>query len=611
MHISTVDNNRLKKYETYVDMDDNYGQEVSSSLDADADMTLRKDTGAEKSYIVLSKDEQITLFIKDLFHFLNLEKWLWTWARSLSKFGDLFVEIIWSKDTELNERSNIVGVKALPARTIRLNVDDRGIVDKRFPYIQEIEGVEIAKFRPWQMIHFLLMREPTDNYGTSVLKPARIPYRQLRAMENSLVIARMKKSALRVHKIDVTGKTLDTAKEAIKHYKEQFKSFIFMNPTTGYVERHKSPVLANDDIYMGVTAEGGKFAGLDLLEGKSEIDITDILYIREKMMVALKTPKHRLNINDVGVSNKVTSVDQGLYYSASIHRVQEAIVQGLSFMVDLALEVNGIDVNNMENEYLIKLPKQRTTDELIAARVRLINSTVAKNYKELGVFTDDFIMRDIIGLEQDTINKLNKELEKQRLSQPDNPDNGNGNKDNPNDKDKNFNKTGTGSAPVRMPSKEAVDKLLKDDNIKAIIEEINELMRGKRVEAIVKDNNAKSAVEDMLKEAKSVSVNSKGVTNANSLISAGKVNMTASWSFSASDGNKILGDNNWKKYGKWFLATRAGTDSETKEHFAYPFGKNGKIYRSGVIAAKTRASQQGATNVANAADKLLKKIDKK
>jgi HK97 family phage prohead protease len=107
-----------------------------------------------------------------------------------------------------------------------------------------------------------------------------------------------------------------------------------------------------------------------------------------------------------------------------------------------------------------------------------------------------------------------------------------------------------------------------------------------------------------------ITVNSKGVAHARSLISAGKINEGA-WSFSGADGNALLGDDDWAEYGKWFLAVDSDADAETKDHYKYPFGKGGEIYRRGVIAAKSRAAQQNLTAVSDAADSLLEAIDKK
>jgi hypothetical protein len=493
--ILSIDNSRKSKYKDYIMMDDNYGQIISSSLDAVADCTVRMDEPIDNPIKVMSESEQTAMFVKDLYSFLDIRNQLWTWSRSLSKFGDLFVEIIWALDGRNEKLSHIVGLKPLPASTIMLNINDKGIINQDAPYKQEIDGVKVTEFKPWQLIHFMLRREPSDDYGTSWLKSARIPYRQLTAMENSLVVARLKKVSMRVHKVDITGKTIDQVSDTINEYKKQFKERPWMNPNSGKIEKHKTPVFGNSDIFMGVTKEGGKDAGIDLIEGKSEIDIDDILYIRENLLAALKVPKHRLNINDIGGSNKLVSSDQGLNFSASVQRVQLSLVEGLSFVTDLALIVRGINIKSRSKDYTIALPKQRTVDELIAARVELIKSTVAKNYKEMELLSDEYILSDIMRLEPDRAAKVMKQVEKARKEREErerqnainnpNQDDPNKNGDDKNktgaEKDKNFNKTGKGSAPVRRPQKEHIKRALADPEVQDIVKNVNELMRNQRV----------------------------------------------------------------------------------------------------------------------------------
>ncbi len=107
-----------------------------------------------------------------------------------------------------------------------------------------------------------------------------------------------------------------------------------------------------------------------------------------------------------------------------------------------------------------------------------------------------------------------------------------------------------------------------------------------------------------------IRVNSAGVSHAKSLIRAGKVDRESDWSFEAADGNKILDSGGWSEYKKWFLAEDTEANEETKERYKFPFGKNGKVYRRGVIAAKQRAAQQGYNNIMEVADELLGMIDK-
>jgi ATP-dependent protease ClpP protease subunit len=102
-------------------------------------------------------------------------------------------------------------------------------------------------------------------------------------------------------------------------------------------------------------------------------------------------------------------------------------------------------------------------------------------------------------------------------------------------------------------------------------------------------------------------LNGAGETFAHAQIAAGKVNKSASWSFSADDGNALLGD--WTNYGKHHLGVDPAEPVATKAHYKYPFAKGDTVYRSGLIAAKQRAAQQGATDIENAAGRLIDMID--
>lgn len=106
-------------------------------------------------------------------------------------------------------------------------------------------------------------------------------------------------------------------------------------------------------------------------------------------------------------------------------------------------------------------------------------------------------------------------------------------------------------------------------------------------------------------------VNQSGVARARALISAGKVDRTSSWSFSAEDGNALLGasGNDWTAYAQAHLGEDKSASPKTKARFHYPVIKSGLVYRSGLIAAKQRASAEGESAIEAAASELLDKVD--
>ena len=128
---------------------------------------------------------------------------------------------------------------------------------------------------------------------------------------------------------------------------------------------------------------------------------------------------------------------------------------------------------------------------------------------------------------------------------------------------------------------------------------------------------AKAKSEEHLKIAASqITLNRKGYEHARKLIEAGKYTTEPGWSFETEDEDRILyhdgrEEPDWDEYSKWFLGTRAGTDPETKKHYAYPYGKNGKVYRSALIAARGYSSKLGHKDIFNAAGRLIEMIDEK
>jgi len=101
-----------------------------------------------------------------------------------------------------------------------------------------------------------------------------------------------------------------------------------------------------------------------------------------------------------------------------------------------------------------------------------------------------------------------------------------------------------------------------------------------------------------------------GESHARTLIEQGRVDEESSWDFSAEDGDALLGDPpDWDRYASWFLGHDTEADKETKAAWKYPFGKDGKVYRSALRAIRTRAAQNNETEISDAARRLLDLMD--
>lgn len=106
-----------------------------------------------------------------------------------------------------------------------------------------------------------------------------------------------------------------------------------------------------------------------------------------------------------------------------------------------------------------------------------------------------------------------------------------------------------------------------------------------------------------------IQLNPKGPANARQLIKDGNVDRDTAWSWTADDENEILGDADWQEYGKWFLGIDDQEDPETKAHYKYPIGKDGKVYRSALTGDRQRSGQQHDRDIFDAAGELIDMID--
>lgn len=119
-------------------------------------------------------------------------------------------------------------------------------------------------------------------------------------------------------------------------------------------------------------------------------------------------------------------------------------------------------------------------------------------------------------------------------------------------------------------------------------------------------------VNSALNNAQSVQTLTASVTNATSLINSGKVDKTSGWSFKKPDEDKLLGSSgdDWTTYAKWHLAEDTSKTEKTKDRYKYPYGKDGKVYRSALRAIASRAAAHGLSDLSDTASNLLKLMDK-
>ncbi|MHC2251025.1 ATP-dependent protease ClpP protease subunit [Bradyrhizobium embrapense] len=106
-------------------------------------------------------------------------------------------------------------------------------------------------------------------------------------------------------------------------------------------------------------------------------------------------------------------------------------------------------------------------------------------------------------------------------------------------------------------------------------------------------------------------LNRAGRAYARELIAGDNIDRDSAWSFTADDGNALLGDagTDWATYGKNHLGVDTTESFDTKDHWKYPFAKGGKIYKSALVSIRSRSSAQKDKAIYDAAGALLDEIN--
>jgi len=107
-------------------------------------------------------------------------------------------------------------------------------------------------------------------------------------------------------------------------------------------------------------------------------------------------------------------------------------------------------------------------------------------------------------------------------------------------------------------------------------------------------------------------LNEAAVRKAEDLIRSRQYVLESTWperNPTAEAETAYLDRHGWEAYGAWHLGLDPGADPETKGRFSFPYGDFRRVHRSGLIAARQRASQYGHRDVEEAAGALLELLD--
>jgi len=335
---------RLQLFRDYDLMD--HDPIVASVLDIYADESTVKNEFGEMLSIKSDNDE-IQNILNNLFYdILNIEFNLWPWARNMCKYGDFFLYLILDPESGI---SNVIPLSVY--ETGRIEGDDETMnpfsvkfkVDTQYSFLpkKEFDNYEVAHFRLLSDSNFM-------PYGKSMIEGGRRIHKQLRLMEDAMLIHRITRAPdKRVFKVDVGNIPPAEIDNYMERIINQVKRQPLVDQNTGEYNMKFNMQNILEDFYMPVR---GKDSGTEVnnLSGLTFNAIEDVDYLLKKLMAAFKVPKSFIGYEE-DISGKATLAAQDVRFARTIERIQRIMVSELNKIAIIHLYILGFKDEELVN----------------------------------------------------------------------------------------------------------------------------------------------------------------------------------------------------------------------------------------------------------------------
>jgi len=350
-----------------------------------------------------------------------------TYFRHFIKNGDLIFIPVYSED-----KTKILKYVMAPIKNVKLVIDTQTYQITKYLLIPPGQDkrsintvnnfIDAQEFPPEHVYHFSLDPEGSKYfpYGRSLLDPISYTYKNLKLMEESVLVYRITRAPeRRVFYIDVGELPPQKAEKYLNDIRTKFVRKNFFDPNTGEVNNEYNPLSLQEDIYIPRRPNGAQ-TEIDTLQGAQNLDqLSDVDMFRQQIVQGLKVP----------VSYLKTGQEEG----ASVYndgRVGTAYIAEIRFATYIE-QLQSMFIEQFE-KYFRKYLKKRGIETKIDFYVTMTPPSSYKEYKENELdlsrisnytqlssnqeFSHEFLMKKYLKWSNEEIEE-NKELRKKELKE--------------------------------------------------------------------------------------------------------------------------------------------------------------------------------------------------
>lgn len=412
----SFENSRLASYRLCQEMAQ-FGM-IAAVLSSYAEDATQYDYEHGRTVWIESDNQEDKKILTEMLDRCQIEDRVYSYAYTTALFGDNFENIIYSRDDGVlslrfihpgfmtrieDERGNLVGF--VPEL---IEEDDL----RKIPFDDLKKKFEGRFAEPWDFVHFRLQGgRRTGAHGMSLILDARRSWRQVKMMEDAMVLYRLNRAPTRLlFKIDTGTQNIEEQKRTLNTWRQFFRKRLYLNTATGVFRQEVNPMGVDEDLFLGVSKD--KATDITKLEGSSNVgDIHDVEYMISKLAGDLKVPKAFFGFEG-DLNSRASLVAQDVRYARGVKRLQRAIIYGLTQLCRIHLAMIGRDPLDEKHAFAVRMSPISQLDEMQRAEVFGSRTELTQNM--LNLATDDFdkpewsrfVLRDIMKLTDAQVAKI-------------------------------------------------------------------------------------------------------------------------------------------------------------------------------------------------------------
>jgi hypothetical protein len=361
---------------------------LTASLDVYAEESTQLDPDSNRTVWIEAKNDKVKASLMKMLDRVGIEESAFSIVRAMCKYGDDFERVV------VDEEAGVVASDFIrPERISR--VEDKfgklkGFVPGLLPVDMQAKPYEELEnditdhiSRPWDFLHFRLVSSRRDSkHGESMILGTRRAWRQLKIMEDSIVLYRINRAPDRVvYYIDTDTQTPDQQWQTVTRWRQALKKKFYYNTDTGSLRQEYNPYAVDDEIFWPRGKDNQ--SSIDILSGSANADeIHDVEHFLRKFFAATAIPKAIMGYEG-DINSKATLAQQDVRFARKIKRVQRAFRLGIAQLCRIHLAVTGVDAEDADNAFQVKTTPISYLDDLQRSELYSLRIETVRNLADL------------------------------------------------------------------------------------------------------------------------------------------------------------------------------------------------------------------------------------